>query len=447
MLARLARAPFALLLALTALALGTVPAGAASERLVTVKGGPAEGPSQYDRVRVIQVGKRSARRVLVLVPGQMGGAGSLRLVAHDIADRLKDFQVWAIDRRTNTFEDTTGFGTGDPDRAFDYYLNGGSIDGRQHRPVQGRDVPFVRSWGLEVSVEDVRRVVSAARKGGRQVVLGGHSLGASTAVAYASWDFKGRGGYRDLDGLVAIDGGWFGLPTPSLAAVMRQIEELEKGDPFRDDFRTGLPWATGVVAELEGLYARVLPNERSRLQDFPLIPSAFKPPVPATNEGFFGYGFDADTGPSESFDVHVGSLAPEGDPRPWQDGELLGIQRLARLFSTEPANFVEWYFPQRLSIDVFAATRFKRTSVTDFLELRLFHRRRVDVPLFAYQTDLTRGGVLSGARGFVKASDVPRATYVEAPGTGHLDPVAAEPGRNRFLKTLIPFLKSVRDGR
>ena len=37
--------------------------------------------------------------------------------------------------------------------------------------------------------------------------LGGHSAGASTAVAYAAWDFAGRPGFRDLSGLVLIDGG------------------------------------------------------------------------------------------------------------------------------------------------------------------------------------------------------------------------------------------------
>ena len=44
-------------------------------------------------------------------------------------------------------------------------------------------------------------MVRKARAGGRRkVILGGHSLGASTTVAYAAWDFNGRPGYKDLAG-------------------------------------------------------------------------------------------------------------------------------------------------------------------------------------------------------------------------------------------------------
>ena len=42
--------------------------------------------------------------------------------------------------------------------------------------------------------------------------MGGHSLGGSIATAYATWDFNGRPGGRDLSGLVLIDGA--SSPTP-----------------------------------------------------------------------------------------------------------------------------------------------------------------------------------------------------------------------------------------
>ena len=48
----------------------------------------------------------------------------------------------------------------------------------------------MRDWGLKLALEDLRAVVKRARRGGRKVILGGHSLGASMAVAYAAWDFK-----------------------------------------------------------------------------------------------------------------------------------------------------------------------------------------------------------------------------------------------------------------
>jgi hypothetical protein len=55
--------------------------------------------------------------------------------------------------------------------------------------------------------------------------------------------------------------------------------------------------------------------------------------------------------------------------------------------------------------------------------------------------------VLKGARAFVKTSKSPpsRAVYVDASKTNsHLDPLTAVPGRNDFLKTVVPFLKRLR---
>ena len=83
---------------------------------------------------------------------------------------------------------------------------------------------FAKQWGLSLALQDVRRVVLSARRQGKRVILGGHSLGASMTVAYASWDFGGHPGYEDLDGLVLIDGGLLGsFSTPDLAATNKAI--------------------------------------------------------------------------------------------------------------------------------------------------------------------------------------------------------------------------------
>ena len=143
------------------------------------------------------------------------------------------------------------FAKGDPDQAFGYYLNGGTVDGKTFKPVAGASVPFVRQWGLKLELEDLRNVVLKARDGGRrQVILGGHSLGGSTTVAYRSWDFGGHPGYKDLSGLVLIDGGLLGsFSTPSLATVKKRLATLKKGDPFVDLLGLGIPWAAGAFAE------------------------------------------------------------------------------------------------------------------------------------------------------------------------------------------------------
>jgi hypothetical protein len=190
------------------------------------------------------------------------------------------------------------------------------------------------------------------------------------------------------------------------------------------------------------------PEGPSLLGTFPLLPDEFKPPVPATNAAGFGYAFDRDTSPPALGLLHVnaGGLADTGDPRPWADGGVTPVDRLAENFGQEPTNGVEWFFPRRLTIDTNGANAMRQNDVADFLGLRLMHTRRIDVPLYAFQTDLTDGGVLRGARALVKRARTAKreATLVDgAPEQSHLDPLTAAPRRNEFLKTLTGFLDRV----
>jgi hypothetical protein len=181
------------------------------------------------------------------------------------------------------------------------------------------------------------------------------------------------------------------------------------------------------------------------LQQFPLIPPNLKPAVRATNEAALGFAFDASTSPAalSLIQVHAGQLAAAGDPRPWQGGELTPLARLEAGFNTEPGNAVEWYFPDRLRLDVDGANLLSRNPTSNFLHLREFHRSQVNLPLYAFETNLTHGRVLRGARRFVRSSRVPRSRFVADHGQSHLDPLFAAPRKNRFLKTVVPFLKSL----
>ena len=430
--------------ALLALAVALVCAPAASaDTYTSVRGDNAPGPSRYDRSYVLKIGPSSAKRVLVLVPGTFGGAGDFRLVARDIVRRVPGLQVWAWDRRTNALEDTSVFEKGNPDEAFAYYLNGGGF-----KPVDGpEDAPYAREWGLETSLEDLRRVVLQAGKRGRKVILGGHSLGGSTVMAYAGWDFDGRAGYRDIDAMVLIDGALDPTRTRLSAAQARDRKAaIDQGDPFVDLLGLNLPWAAGVFAETGALYARKAPDAPSVIQDYPLLPAQFKPPVRATNEGAFGFAFDETTSPPGLGLLHVraGGLAAGGDPRPWQNGENTPIQRLAQTFATEPANGVEWYFPARLPLDLQAAAALRPTPAARALGVRVRHARDVNVPLFAFGSEFTDGRVVAAARLFARTSKVPRASFAQATRFTHLDPLTASPGGNHFLRTVVPFLKRVR---
>jgi hypothetical protein len=411
---------------------------AALDRYVPMKAPPGPGPAKYDRVFVKQLGPRSARTVLVLVPGTNGGAGGIVPVARDIVRRVPRLQVWIVDRREQAFEDTSVFRTGDPQRAQDYYL------GFRYKRVAGENAKFAAEWGLRLQLSDLRSVVRRAAQGGRRVILGGHSAGASTAVAYAAWDFGGRPGYRDIDGLVLIDGGLLGsFKSANLARARSELADIRSGRVFLDILGLGLPEINGIFTEVGALWAYTRPDEPSVLQQFPLLPDFVKPSVAVTNEALFGYAFDETTSPELLDIIHIraGGLAATGDPRPWQDGELTPIRRHARAWAAESPNATEWYYPRRLLLDIDAASPLRRTRAARYLGLRLRHGRRIDVPLYAYSTDLTEGRVARGARRLAAISRVPKSRVIDDRQAAHLDPLSAAPTRNRFLKTVVPFLK------
>ena len=419
---------------------------------------PGPGPRATDSVTVVRTGPSSAKRVLLLVPGYVGGAGDFALVAKDIVARVPGLQVWALDRRSNALEDTRAFraaldGRFTLQQMLDYYIGwigNPNAPADHYQPLDAAKVKYAKHWGLAQSLEDIRQVVFLAKNKGKRVILGGHSLGASTTLAYASWDFAGSPGYRDLEGLVLIDGGLLGsFASSDLARTKRLLAEMDKKGPFEDLLGLGLPWAAGAFAEIGAIAALKDPAGPSIGQAYPLLPPQFKPPVPATNRGLLGYAFDHGTSPKSLALIHVnaGQLAPVGEPRDWADGEVTPIARLARTFATEPANGIEWYFPTKLRIDVDAVSPLRRTPATSYLGLRPFHRAAVDLPLYAMQTNLTRGRVLRGARRFVAGSRSPRAraVYVDASRTmSHLDPLTAAPADNDFLRTVVPFLRRLR---
>ncbi|MEA2364351.1 MAG: hypothetical protein QOD71_3496 [Thermoleophilaceae bacterium] len=428
----------ALLAAVATLLMCAAPAGAV-DRYIPMKVPPAAGPPKYDRIWVQQLGPEDATQVLVLVPGTQGGAGGITPVARDIVRAVPRTQVWVVDRREQAFEDLGVFRRRDPDEALDYYL------GFKYRAVRGEDARFVSEWGLGVQLRDLRAVVRRASAGGRRkVILGGHSAGASTAVAYAAWDFAGHPGYREIDGLVLIDGGLLGsFAEANAARARRELADIRGGKVFLDLLGLGLPEIAGIFAQVGALYAYERPDAPSTLQDFPLLPAEFKPPARVTNEALFGYAFDDTTSPKSLELIHVraGRLADSGDPRPWQDGELTPIRRFAKAYAANDPNATEWYYPRRLLLDIDAANDLRQNAAARIVGLRLRHGREIDVPLYAFSTSLTKGAVARGARRLARMSPIPRRVIVDDRGTSHLDPLSAAPRTNRFLKTVVPFLR------
>ncbi|MEU1391931.1 MULTISPECIES: alpha/beta fold hydrolase [unclassified Nonomuraea] len=397
----------------------------------------AEPYVSIDDTHVLKVGDPNAEKVVVLVSGWYGAANGFRELARDLVAGTPGTQVWAVDRREAELADLTGFRTEDPAT---YYLDRGYARPRE-----------TRQTGLRQTLDDLREVVlKASDHGRRQVVLGGHSWGATTALAYAAWDFRGRPGYKDLDGLVLIDGGVHGAFTGeggeihnSPEEIKARLAELDKGEPFE----TGLSLGTGLGAKPESAaiwyqlvawYAHRAPHEPSALAG--RLPERLRPPRPVTNAGLLGWLVQAAPGTSPALAVVSGRLGEDGD---WIDDGMTPLNRVAEAMAgPKPATF-EWYWPKRLSIDLDAVDPYADTESAKLLGLRLWHTREVNVPLYAFETGLDKGTQLTAARWVVEHSRIPRATYAGDRRMNHLDPLFAAPDRNELTRTLVPFLRDL----
>jgi hypothetical protein len=429
---------------------------AARERVVTLRGYDAPGPARYDKVRVLQMGPRSARHVLVLEPGTSAGAPYFQVVARDILARLRGWQVWSVERRENLLEDHSVLdralrGQASARDVFDYYLGwiGDPSPGPHFSPVSSAG--FVKRWGMKVAVQDLHRVVRAARRGGRTVVLGGHSLGGNLTAAYATWDFGGRAGARDLAGLVFVDGagGSFGRPLPTAAEARDTLAALNAPDasPFLD---LGFgPWEAGVFNAVGSTAARIAPRDVSVFEGWPFLPPVLQPPSSATNRGGYGFALDASTSPDSLAlaHMHIGHLSTATSPSDWVDGELGTVARAARLFSGRLGmDGTSWYHPVRLSADARSVNNGIGNPAQRVFGVRAIHGHSVKLPMYAIETSLGAGRVLRGVRALARHSGVPRRdlVLVDRHRTyDHLDPLVALPKRNALLKTLVPFLRRI----
>ena len=417
---------------------------------------PRGTPANLDQVGVLKFGAPSARDVLVLVPGTSASSAYFAPLARTLTRRAPGWQVWAVERRENLLEDQSMLnkvkrGVATPTRFFNYYL--GWLTNpkitNHFRPVPTSSVGFARRWGMRVEINDLRHVVKAAARKGGHVVLGGHSLGGSITTAYATWDFKGKAGVKDLSGLVYIDGG-SSPDSVTPAQARKSLHDLQSTSPWLAFGGISAPFL-GLFSVVGSTVAKVAPNSPAELEGFSLLPANLVAPVPATNEGGFGYAVDAGTSPDNliAAQVNAGHLAVSGDPRPWvRDGAITPIQRYAAMLSGTRLTNVDgtaWYHPLRLTIDSGAVADGNRNPAQDILNVRATHGDDVDVPIYAFGAALGGERVLDAARILANQSNLPASelTLVNREHTyTHNDPSAANP-KNAFLANLVPFLSQV----
>jgi hypothetical protein len=418
-------------------------------------------PARYDKVGVLEVGPRRAPNILILNPGTSASATYFAPLAKTIVGKTKGWQVWAVERRENLLEDHSVLdrakrGRADGQELFDYYL-GFLVDpsiSPHFEFIPDSSVAFAREWGMRVEIADLRRVVRAAQRRGRRVVMGGHSLGGSITTAYATWDFGGRPGARGLSGLVYIDGG--SSPTAVTPDEARQqLGALRSSSPWLAFGGIGAPFA-GIFNSTGSLGVLIDPDSPSLGQAFPLLPANLKPPVPVTNVGQYGYALDTATSPPglAAAQAHLGRLAASGDPRGWERaGELTPIRRYARMFSgwgLPGLDGTAWYHPLRLSIDSDAIAAGNANPAQDILGVRATHGDDLPkrMPIYAFGASLGGERVLEAARILARQSGIPkrRLTLVKRERYSHNDPNSAAP-RNDFVANLVPFLRRISPAR
>ena len=395
-----------------ALVLATAAPARANLAVSWMRGATSPGtPARYDQVGVIKIGSPRARNVLVLEPGTSAGAAYFVPFAQWLVSRAPRWQVWSVERRENLLEDQSMLnlakaGLATSTQLFDYYLGwlDSALDVQTHIAlIPNASVAFAKRWGMSVAVGDLHHVIEAARRLGGKVVLGGHSLGGAVVTAYATWDFDGVAGARDLAGLVYIDGG--SLPAVSAATARSELRGLDSSGTS--------PWLTfgGIPAPFAGLFsatgataALIDPDSASLGQSSGLL-GAFHltPSVPVTNLAQFGYALNVGTSPMGllAAQAHLGrGISPVGPLHGWDGaGALTPITRFARMFSglgVDDADGTEWYFPDRLTIDSGAVENGVSNPAQTVLGVDATMGRRLPRRLLRYAFGARLGGAGGG---------------------------------------------------
>jgi hypothetical protein len=413
-------------------------------------------PARLDRSYVLRLrAPEPPRAVLVLVPGLFGGAGSLEILGRQLVAATPGLQVWLVDRRSNALEDHRGLEaaarSGNPATALRYYLGEGGA-APTFAPPKPDELRFMAFWGLHVHLEDLARVIDRAHREAGTVYLGGHSLGASLAALYASYQRSdGRPGADTIAGLVLLDGGpgrtgTFELPdavdgrtvagytvVPSIAAlesgraspylgpgiVPQRIVRaavvaayaLERPDalapPELADFRVSTLALAGI--EADDSYVELPTFAPSLGEATDAVTSGYA--LPFLLEGAFGARSRTVTGVAPGAD-RVGWTA--GDPP-----EATDLRAYLRTVDGPLTDRAEWYFPARLLIDL-SVLRVDLEAAPGFVPTA-----SVRVPTLAIGAGRGMIRDLDGFDAYANARLGSSLTRYIVPGVTHIDLVTA----------------------
>lgn len=284
----------------------------------------------YLRYAVSGTSSARAHAVVVALSGLHAGNNGFdyfakQLVSLAKADRGMNVEVWALDRRVNNLEDTTGLNEAERlGRAGDlrgakealngYYYGGKAINGRTFQGfLTDESAPYLSEFGLRVAMEDVYTLIRTefpnpeTRK--KRVYVAGDSLGAVMAADFACWDFDGDPattadiGYNNIAGVIALDA----LMTPNAVPINQDVLKVIA------DF---LPAAFRNLINTTSLttYATTLNMLRSGALDV-LMPTSEIGYVPTTYLGVEVNAMMADAAPDQESTFYRETAGLEVDPR------------------------------------------------------------------------------------------------------------------------------------
>ncbi|HVM96294.1 MAG TPA: hypothetical protein VMT89_07885, partial [Candidatus Acidoferrales bacterium] len=384
-------------------------------------------------------------KVLVLMPGFLGGAGDFDYLARRVVERTQGrTAVWAVDRRSNALEDQTGLDAAeaghDADIAKGYYFHNTEVQNKTFAGfLKSTSNPFMSEWGIRTCVEDLDALISAARNRYTHaaIFLGGHSLGGSIVPIYAAWDFGAYAGFERLSGLVLLEG----APSPGASVptqaqyettgfgsgLTRSSLKTVRAKPITtlEPFVTTDLFVTAEILAMRVHHAFGNPGAISTDSDLYkgfvglLFGTSNLPAV--TNSAALGFGFDNDyqplffarvsigsatggpVGPNPNAPFlmqllgNVGTLLAPTDPTAtygWQrtasdapQPDPTDIDTFAGMLYRGPSNFIEWYFPTRLTLDAAVTSSLDVQRSGDWRKdvygMAATENARVDLPVFA----------------------------------------------------------------
>jgi len=368
-------------------------------------------PAEYNYTHVVRYRQdadppTAARAIVIAYPGLIAGGPSWEMLARhlvrDSIDAGEPIEIWSIDRRANLIEDLRGLDTaemaGNPEIAQNYYFGLDTIDGEPFSGMRSHpDLAFMSEWGLATHIEDLGYVIDLIPEESRlgHLFLMGHSMGAWFSEAYAAWRFDdGSRGVEHLAGIVLIDGVLHEEPlteeefyggTSGGFLSFAGLDKVRAGDRTYFEIPFLGPY---VLPQMEILLMRALGDPEGIVEDeardrtLRLLLQMGGDPIPTmTNEAAAGFAFDDESTSVFLFAVSCGDpagggveeyhnvIADETLIRPtdseatytWTNatatspGEFTPIENLAHAFVDGASNFVEWYYPERLRVDLAAA--------------------------------------------------------------------------------------------